>query len=261
MTACQNREMALHALVDGELDSLGCVAIEKHLRGCAGCRAALEQIEATRALLAQTNLQYQAPESLRTAISAMLPAGALSQPAAPKASARSSAPWLGGGLVGALAASLALLLVLPQLTEGGLEQELVGAQVRSLQVNHLTDVVTSDRHVVKPWFNGRIDFSPPVVDLVQQGFPLVGGRLDYIAGHDVAAIVYRRRLHTINLFVRPAPTLASPAPATMRFQSYRLVRWTSGGLEFWAVSDIDETELGQFRDNFIAATNKSSARQ
>lgn len=246
MTACPNRAMALHALVDGELDSLTAIALENHLRDCIGCREALAQIEAVHALFADEELKHKAPQRLHDAVAALLP---------PDPRPRHNAmPWLGGGAIGALAASVALLLALPQLTEGGIAQDLVAAQIRSLQANHLTDVVTSDRHVVKPWFNGRIDFSPPVVDLAPQGFPLVGGRLDYIGGRDVAAIVYHRRLHTINLFVRPAPLGVTPIAATMHMQSYRLVRWVSGGLEFWAVSDIDESELAQFRDAFIAQT-------
>ena len=254
MTACPDREMALHAMVDGELDSMASVALETHLRSCPGCRAALDRLEATRALLADHDLRYLAPPGLHDKIAAILP----DERAAPaRVQSRTAAPaaWLGGGVIGALAASIALFLALPQLSEGGLEDELVAAQVRSLQAAHLTDIPTSDRHVVKPWFNGRIDFSPPVVELAPQGFPLVGGRLDYIGGRDVAAIVYRRRLHTINLFVRPAPSLASPVSATVRHQSYNLVRWVSGGLEFWAVSDVDAADLALFRDAFRKASH------
>jgi len=256
MTACPDRKLALHAMVDGELDTLASVALETHLRNCAGCRTALARLEAIRADFAESDLHYRAPQSLHDAVAAMLPAA---RPAANSMRARRSAPgrlgpWLGGGAIGALAASIALLLALPQLTEAGLPDELVAAHVRSLQVAHLVDVQTSDRHVVKPWFNGRIDFSPPVVELAPEGFPLVGGRLDYIGGRDVAAIVYRRRLHHINLFVRPAPTGVSPLSATMRHDSYSIVRWTTGGLEYWAVSDIDEGDLDQFRDAFRKAS-------
>jgi len=250
MTACSDREMALHAMIDGELDSLASIELESHLRGCVGCRAALSQLESARALFADGKLRFRAPQALHDKVAAMLPVDR-SDPARARRGAMSC---VGGGVIGALAASIALLVALPQLTEGGMEEELVAAHVRSLQATHLTDVATSDRHVVKPWFNGRIDFSPPVVELAPQGFPLVGGRLDYLAGRDVAAIVYRRRLHTINLFVRPAPTVALPVAATMRRESYSLARWTSGGLEYWAVSDIDPVELDQFGDAFRKAT-------
>ena len=152
-----------------------------------------------------------------------------------------------------MAASLALLLALPQLTTVPMQDQLVASHVRSLLASHLTDVQTSDRHVVKPWFNGRIDFAPPVVELAPQGFPLVGGRLDYIGGRVVPAIVYRRRLHTINLFVMPAGTLSSPAPISTRRDGYSLVRWTRGGLQYWAVSDVEPGELELFRQAFEKA--------
>ena len=132
--------------------------------------------------------------------------------------------------------------------------EVVGGQIRSLQSGHLIDVLTSDRHTVKPWFNGRIDYSPPVADLAAQGFPLVGGRLDVLGGRSVAALVYKRRLHTINLYIRPVPGLAVPVASAMELQSYALVRWTDRGLEYWAVSDIPVDELQRFSAVFRAQT-------
>jgi anti-sigma factor RsiW len=126
--------------------------------------------------------------------------------------------------------------------------------LRALAAPQPFDVASSDRHVVKPWFNGRIDFAPPVVELAPQGFPLVGGRLDYLDGRPVAALVYRRRLHSINLFVRPAPALASPVAATTRRDGYSLVRWVAGGLEYWAVSDVDTGDLQAFRTAFRKAS-------
>lgn len=158
--------------------------------------------------------------------------------------------WLGGAMGGALVASALLLLGLPEVTTRGLQDELLASHVRSLQASHLTDIATSNRHVVKPWFNGRIDFAPPVVELATSGFPLAGGRLDYIDGRTVAVLIYHRRLHTINLFIRPAAGLVEPIEATMRRGSYCLARWTAGGLEYWAVSDIDPAELDTFRSAF-----------
>ena len=114
----------------------------------------------------------------------------------------------------------------------------------------MTDIATSNRHVVKPWFNGKIDFAPPVPELAVQGFPLVGGRLDYVDDHEVAAIVYKRRLHTINVFVQPAGTLSLPVGIATKHDGYSLVRWTNAGLKFWAVSDIDLPELELFRSTF-----------
>ena len=160
---------------------------------------------------------------------------------------------MAGGGVTALAASFALVMVAAPATQG-LPAELVAAQVRSLQAQHLVDVATSDRHTVKPWFNGKIDFAPPVMDLADQGFPLVGGRLDYADNQVVAAVVYKRRAHTINLFIlpsRPQPwRLAWPGAGTRT--SYSVIRWTQGGLDFWAVSDLEAGELEQFHKDFAA---------
>jgi anti-sigma factor RsiW len=154
------------------------------------------------------------------------------------------------GAMGALAASLALFALVP--SGQGVESQLIDAQARSLEAAHLVDVATSDRHTVKPWFNGKVDFAPPVVDLAAQGYPLVGGRLDRIAGHRAAALVFRRRAHVINLFIWPGD--ASSAPLVEHQQGYTLVRWGRGGLVFWAVSDVDSPDLGQFQKAFAAAT-------
>ena len=249
MTGCANREMALHALLDDELDALGTVALEDHLRGCPACRDELDRLERLRAILSEPQLRHSAPAQLRERIMDTLPS--------PRVPAATRAPnwraWSGGALAGAMAASLALLVGVPQLSEPGVADQLVDGHIRSLQSAHLIDVATSDRHVVKPWFNGRIDFAPQVVDLKPDGFPLVGGRLDVIDQKTVAVLVYRRRLHSINLFIRPAPSLASPLGQKLRHDSYNLVRWTSGGLEFWAVSDLGPDELEQFQKAFVRA--------
>ena len=161
------------------------------------------------------------------------------------------AGWLAAGAMTAVAASL---VVTPMAVGPSLPQQLADAHVRSLQADHLVDVPTSDRHVVRPWFNGKIGFAPPPApDLVAQGFPLVGGRLDYAEGRPIAAIVYRRRAHVINLFVLPArgglqlPRLG-PAPG-----GYAMVHWTGKGLDYWAVSDVEPDELKGFREAFEKA--------
>jgi anti-sigma factor RsiW len=136
-----------------------------------------------------------------------------------------------------------------------LDQRIVGdvvsAHLRSLQVEHLTDVQTSDQHTVKPWFNGRLDVAPPVVDLTAQGFTLLGGRLDYIDGRAVAAIVYRRRNHVLNLFVTPGAG-SERAVKTETVQGFNVKSWSDQGLSFWAVSDVNAEELQEFVDKFQA---------
>ena len=251
MTACPDRETMLHAHIDGELDSLAAAGLEKHLRNCAACRAALDELTEIRAALTTAALRQPAPAALRERIERRTGLG--QAPVVAPRSRRNFGAWLGGGTIGAIAASLALLVGTPAVTSASLQDELVDSHIRSLQASHLTDVLTADRHVVKPWFNGRIDFAPPVHELAAQGFPLVGGRLDYVDGQPVAALVYRRQLHTINLFVRPASATTSPVAVTATRHSYNLVRWVAGGLEYWAVSDVEMRELIAFRAAFEAA--------
>ena len=236
--------MLLHALLDDELDAANVAAIEAHLRTCPDCAAEFERLKALQAMIADPARRHEAPTSLRMRVMGDLPAPS---PRANRWPAR-----IGWGASGAIAASLAFALVPVQApVTASLEQQMVASHVRSLLADHLVDIPTSDRHVVKPWFNGKIDFSPPTPDLKDQGFPLVGGRLDYIDGRTVPAIVYRRNLHTINVFAWPAGK--APAAETLASDGYTLVHWREGDLDFWAVSDVAAGDLDQFRTAFIAA--------
>ena len=136
--------------------------------------------------------------------------------------------------------------------------DVVSAHLRSLQADHLTDVPSTDQHTVKPWFNGKLDVAPPVVDLTAQGFTLLGGRLDYIDGKAVAAIVYRRRVHVINLFVAQAADMERAAVRSEMVQGFNVRRWTDQGLRFIAISDIGPDELAEFSDKFEALLHTSS---
>jgi anti-sigma factor RsiW len=161
---------------------------------------------------------------------------------------------MGGGAGVAFAASAALFFAVGQVGQGQvLTNELVASHVRSLQVAHLTDVATSDQHVVKPWFDGKLDFAPPVIELKPQGFPLVGGRLDYIGRRTVAAIVYQRGRHTINLFVWPQGH-GDDIDQSRQSQGYGLRHWRSGGMTYWAVSDVNPADLALFESDLKART-------
>jgi anti-sigma factor RsiW len=245
MPACVDQEQLLGGLADGELDAANTALIEAHVARCEECREELERLQAVRSLVAGKGVRHEAPEALTKRIAAL-----------PELSARRVdrhwlPGWLAPGVVGALAASLALLLVIPAGSQAQLDDELVAGHVRSLQVAHLTDVATSNEHLVRPWFNGKIDFAPPVPELSGYGFPLAGGRLDYVHGRTVPALVYHRRLHTINLFVWPAPATAD---RQVQKEGYSLDEWSRGGLRYAAVSDIRPAELEQFRAAFVRSS-------
>ena len=252
MSACPDKEMLLHGLLDGELDAANVQAVEAHLKTCPGCAEAYRDLQDLSARLGAPEIAYRAPDALRRRIEAM----AAPAPERPRR-LRTAAPWALSGAFAALAASLAIMLVQP--TTVALEDQLVASHVRSTLAEHLVDVATSDRHTVKPWFNGRIDFAPPVVDLVAKGYPLVGGRLDYLKDRPMAALVYRRNRHVINVFVWPSKPGPSLPPARALRQGYAVEHWRSAGLEFWAVSDVERDDLAGFRRAFEAATPQSPA--
>ena len=243
MAACADRELLLGGLIDGELDAANTALLEAHVARCEGCREELDRLQAVRNLLRADGVRHSAPETLKQRI-ANLPE------LSPKVANRHMLPgWLAPGLAGAIAASLAMMVFIPAPDQAGIDQQLVSSHVRSLQPGHLTDVQTTNQHIVKPWFNGKIDFAPPVPELADQGFPLAGGRLDSIDGKTVAAIVYHRRLHTVNLFVWRAKPAGDRNSTENGFE---LAEWSDGGLRFAAVSDIPSQELGQFERVFRA---------
>jgi len=241
MPACLDQEMLLGGLVDNELDAANTALVEAHVARCEGCREELERLQAVRNLLATDGVRHPAPESLRNRIAAL-------PEFSPAPANRNWLPgWLAPGLAGALAATLAFVAFIPPSSQSVLDQEIVSSHVRSLQPGHLTDVQTTNQHIVKPWFNGKIAFSPPVPELADAGFPLAGGRLDSIDGKTVAAIVYNRRLHTVNLFVWPAK---DSAERSFVKDGFAVKEWSRNGLRYAAVSDIAPAELQQFHKLF-----------
>jgi len=256
---CEEAGILLHALIDGELDAGHAREVERHVATCPRCAAQLRDYRAMRQALSAPALRHPAPASLRAGIEAMLPAPLARGTASRRGVLKGFA--MGGVMGGALSAALAASLVL-YLGRGEEDRhilgDLVSAHLRSLQGDRLTDVQSTDQHTVKPWFNGRLDVAPPVADLAAQGFSLIGGRLDYLDGRPVAAIVYKRRAHVINLFVAPADPQASGRAAIETRQGFNIWRGAVSHLSLWAVSDINAEELQEFGDKLEAAVKSGS---
>lgn len=206
-----------------------------------------EDTELSKAIKAQAT-RYAAPPALRERIVAALNQAEPVKAAPPRRPFQTFwQQW--GGMGAAFACGVVASLVLGSFQaapgeEDRLSQEIVAGHVRSLMVDHLADVASTDQHTVKPWFSGKLDFSPPVHDLAMQGFPLLGGRLDYLDGRPVAALVYRRQQHTINLFVWPASGTRSVK--LLSRQGFNMTDWSDSGMQFWAVSDLSAVELQTF---------------
>jgi anti-sigma factor RsiW len=240
----ENIRELLHAYVDGELDLANARATERHLQSCADCHASERAIRELRAALTNDATAYRAPAHLRKNVRAALRREA-------KSTRERPSPWLMFA-TGAVFAALILGFVLFQTTRtartDAIVDQVVANHVRSLLAAQLVDVVSSDQHTVKPWFDGKIDFAPEVRDFSVNGFPLVGGRLDYLDGKTVAALVYQRNKHPINLFITPTSTNRSASPTATTRRGYNVVAWTNNGMRHWAVSDLNQAELREFTE-------------
>lgn len=228
----------LHGYFDGELDAARAAEFESHLQACPACTQALAAQEELRRSLGAADLYARAPASLRARVRAGL------QPSS--AGASRVGRWRLAAAASLVLVGFGLWRTVPAWRNDVAEREQVlDAHLRSLQLTHLTDVASTDQHTVKPWFVGKLDFSPAVVDLASEGFPLVGGRLDVVGGRSVAALVYGRRKHVINVFVWPSE--ASDAGARSGGErGYAWIRWTRNGMRFWAVSDVAASDLEEF---------------
>jgi anti-sigma factor RsiW len=251
--------------LDAELDPVTSQTIEVHLRECPDCDKAYKAHASLIGAIGNHATYYKAPTELRDRIQSALrqntgdrssqnlapvkPLLSQRSPTRPDIVFRTPWSWL------ALAATvvLAAVVVLNSHRAGGdqfLATQLVGSHVRSLLANHLTDVASSDQHTVKPWLDTKLDFAPPVVDLSGDGFPLIGGRLDYLDNRTVAALIYQRRKHFINLFVWPKGSSTDQSAKSISRQGYHLLHWTDPDFNYWAVSDVNETDLQTFQQLF-----------
>ena len=248
--ACSEKEQLLHGYFDGELDLVSSLEMEEHLKTCAECALDLRSQQTIRGALRSARLYENAPQRLedriRAGVSAKTAATGTVMPA-PKQ--RPWGQWLGAAAVIALIVFGAQIVISSRRASSNSEeliaQEVVESHVRSLQLNHLMDVPSTDQHTVKPWFDGKLDFAPPVNDFSQQGFPLTGGRLDFIDHHNAAALVYMRRKHIINVFIWPQETKADEPSRTETINGYNIVHWDEGGFHYWIISDVSATDESQ----------------
>jgi len=268
---CEQATDLMDGFLDGELDPITSQAIEQHLRDCHNCEQAYKAHTALTQAISRGTPYYKAPRGLRERIQSSLREEIAEQPTrtvAPDARRQSATKqpeprsilfgtawnWLALAAAIVFAAIIAWNL-LPGLQRSDAEQflatQLIASHVRSLMANHLADVASSDQHTVKPWLDAKLDFAPPVVDLTSAGFPLIGGRLDYLDNRPVAALIYQRRKHFINLFVWPASDASRRTAAKeISRQGYHLLHWIEGDFNYWAVSDVNKEDLQNFQRLF-----------
>jgi anti-sigma factor RsiW len=254
---CHETHRLLEADVDGEIDLVRHLELEEHLRMCPQCAALRETFAGRRAALGESLPRFNAPPALVIKVRAAIRAEASPAAAPARVTRLAPASWPVWNTVG-IAASVAFALAVGY-TWGNarargnlLVNEAVTDHIRSLQFNHLSDVASTDQHTVKPWFAGKLDFSPPVLDLAAAGYPLTGGRLEHLAGRPAAALVFHRRAHAINLFIWPA-TAGAVSPRQSERNGYHTQSWSQKGFNFLAVSEISAAELSQFAAAFQSA--------
>jgi len=253
--------------VDGELDAIANQEIELHLRECKGCQQAYETQRSLVHAIGTAAPYYKAPvelrqriqSSLREEISSLDRSQNTARATRANRASDDSRPsiaifgsqwnWLALAAVMMVAAIIGVNWI-PGHRAGSdqfLATQLIASHVRSLMASHLTDVASSDQHTVKPWLDAKLDFAPAVVDLQSEGFPLLGGRLDYLDNRPVAALVYQRRKHFINLFIWPVQSGSNKAGEIISRQGYQLVHWADSDFNYWAVSDVNNDDLQSFK--------------
>jgi mycothiol system anti-sigma-R factor len=251
--SCDSSGTLLHAYLDGELDAVRAAEFERHLENCRECTATLGAAESLRSSLQHAQLYETAPPELRKKIRAELKVSAASAGSSPVAAWR----WRAAAAAILLITGVAWFAVprfhsmTSESASSVSSSEVIDAHIRSLQPGHLMDVASTDQHTVKPWFDGKLDFIPPVRDYMDEGFPLLGGRLDVLGERNVAALVYGRRKHFINVFVWPTKEPDTPIHPPGSRQGYQWVHWRHQGMEFCAVSDVSAQDLHELAQLFV----------
>jgi len=250
---CHETRRLLDAYVDNEIDLRGSLEVEEHLAHCPGCSADEKSLRELQASARANLTRYSMPPELEARLRDLVGPG---EPAAspPSVPARATPPvrraWRWAALAPAAAAAALLIVAGPRLwpqpSEASVADAVVAAHVRSLLANHLTDVASSDQHTVKPWFQGKLDYSVSVTDWAAEGFPLVGGRLDYVENTPAASLVYKRAQHVVNLFVWPSKRGGDEPLQRLSRRGYNAYWWAKDGMHYWAVSDLNEAELQKF---------------
>jgi anti-sigma factor RsiW len=249
---CDDARLLMHGHLDGELDLADDLEVQRHIDECPRCASEYAALRAMRTRLKDEAFRFEAPAALKEKIRRALPA---STPARSNGYQSRRGSWVQRtvrfAVPMAIGAMLALIIaprtIAPALNQR-LANEVVDSHVRSLMATHLMDVASTDQHTVKPWFNGKLDFSPPVNDFVKDGFPLVGGRLDYIEGRPVAALVYQHGKHVINVFMWPTTGTATSAERIETEHGYNVEQMTVAGMNCWVVSDLNQLELDKFAE-------------
>lgn len=239
--SCTEMHLLIQADVDGELEPAEAARVAQHVERCPSCARLQADLSALSGRVRDEATRYNAPQQLRTAVMNQLPLRRRSWLSRPALTTGISA-----GL--AVAASLAIFAVMPP--TDAMPDSIVAAHIRALQPDHLVDVVSTDQHTVKPWFAGRLPFAPPVKDLSGPGFLLQGARLDALPGRTAATLVYKRRQHLIDLFIWPTGENEPRGRSSGAREGYNFVRWQSGEMTFWAVSDLNMKELDEFASHW-----------
>jgi anti-sigma factor RsiW len=257
---CERARPLMQAYLDDELDAVAAAQVTSHLLTCTACDAAFEELLALRALVGQHGRCHRAPAQLRQRLHASF------QDAKPRRRALSSWPWswinlgLAATTSAALAVTLGLFLAQPSNADRR-NAEIVASHFRSVMSGHMADVASSDQHTVKPWFAGKIDYSPPVYDLGPQGFQLVGGRLDYVAARPVAVLAYRHRKHVLDLYLWPATGAREPGLRAASQRGFQLLSWTQRDMQYVAISDMSAQDLEKFAGALEAQVAQSGSSE